>query len=162
MVVKGIAIIIPTMPNSEPHTERDKRMIAGFRPIAFPIIFGTKNRSIIHCTITYIRATNPSITQKLSSVCDARNQQSNIAGGNVMTWRYGIICTRPTKRPNIIAIGKPMIWNPVAYSTARMQQINAWWRKYLFMLVSTSSVIRPTIGGYLGGIRNLQSSFILS
>ena len=43
--VRGRAIIKPTKPNKVPQIDRDKSIIAGLRPTAFPIIFGTKNIS---------------------------------------------------------------------------------------------------------------------
>lgn len=39
---QGRAIIIPINPRRVPHTERDRRMTAGLRPMTLPMIFGVR------------------------------------------------------------------------------------------------------------------------
>ena len=34
---------MPSIPINEPQIERDKRMMAGFSPVIFPMILGTRN-----------------------------------------------------------------------------------------------------------------------
>ena len=48
-VVRGKAIIIPTMPNKEPHTDNESKITAGLSPVTFPIILGVNTRSSTTC-----------------------------------------------------------------------------------------------------------------
>ena len=41
MVVQGKAIIMPTIPINDPQMERDNKMMAGFKPVIFPMTLGT-------------------------------------------------------------------------------------------------------------------------
>ena len=52
MVVAGRAISIPRRPRSVPHIESDKRMMAGFSPMALPMILGVRMRSLNPSTAT--------------------------------------------------------------------------------------------------------------
>ena len=48
----GETIISPMNPRREPQIESERSMMAGFSPIAFPIILGVSRRSCMHCTTT--------------------------------------------------------------------------------------------------------------
>ena len=54
-VVIGSAIIMPKIPNNAPHIDNDNKMTAGFRPVASPIILGTKIASTITCIIPNVK-----------------------------------------------------------------------------------------------------------
>ena len=41
MVVQGRAMIIPTIPIKDPQMDSDSKMMAGFRPVIFPMTLGT-------------------------------------------------------------------------------------------------------------------------
>lgn len=45
IVVAGSAITIPRIPNSDPQTDSERKITAGFNPIAFPIILGVNTMS---------------------------------------------------------------------------------------------------------------------
>ena len=49
-VVSGRAMIRPMKPSRAPHTESERRRMAGLSPIAFPMIFGVTIMSVIICT----------------------------------------------------------------------------------------------------------------
>ena len=59
-------MIKPIKPNKVPQMDKERRMMAGFRPIAFPIIRGVRYKSCIHCTTQRTRIPDPKISQKFS------------------------------------------------------------------------------------------------
>ena len=44
-VVSGRAMIIPRIPSNEPQIESDNRMMAEWRPVTWPMIFGVRKVS---------------------------------------------------------------------------------------------------------------------
>ena len=87
MVVHGRAIIIPTMPISAPHMDKDNRMIAGFKPVIFPITFGTMMVSCITCTTQNTISAPASIHQKLVPVSAAFSKANRTVGTKAINCR---------------------------------------------------------------------------
>ena len=71
IVVGGRAMIRPMNPSKVPHTESESNRIAGFMPIAFPMIFGVTNMSIMTCTMQNTANAEAKMTQKFSPVSAA-------------------------------------------------------------------------------------------
>ena len=79
-MVKGSAIIMPNMPINEPHIERDNKMMAGLRPVIFPMIFGTINASCMIWTTIKTAVAEAMMIQKLSPVSAAFKIANKIVG----------------------------------------------------------------------------------
>ena len=62
-VVRGKAIIRPIKPKRAPHTERERRRMAGLSPMAFPIILGVSTMSVMSCTMANTASADMRITQ---------------------------------------------------------------------------------------------------
>ena len=87
MLVHGKAIIIPTTPIRAPQIDRDRRMIAGFKPVIFPITFGTMMPSWIICTMQNTSNAQNKIHQKFCPVSAAFSRANKIVGANAMSCR---------------------------------------------------------------------------
>ncbi len=79
-VVRGRAMMSPMKPSSAPHTESESSRIAGFRPIALPIIFGVTIMSVIICTTQNSPTANPNTTQKFCPVSAALSMARKAVG----------------------------------------------------------------------------------
>ena len=64
-------MIKPIKPNKVPQMDKERRMMAGFSPIAFPIMRGVRYKSCMHCTMQRTRIPDPKISQKFSPVSAA-------------------------------------------------------------------------------------------
>ena len=82
MVVHGRAIIIPTIPIKAPQTDKESKIMAGFKPVILPITFGTMNASWITWTIQKTSRAQHRIHQKFSPVSDALRSANNTVGTN--------------------------------------------------------------------------------
>ena len=112
-VVNGSATISPMKPSNAPHTESERSKMAGLSPIAFPMIFGVTIMSHIICTTMNTKTANPKIIQKFCPVSAALSMASNAVGINANVCRYGTRSRMPIKMPKPIAIGNPMMVNPM-------------------------------------------------
>ena len=79
-VVSGRAMISPMKPNSAPHTERESSRMAGFSPMAFPMIFGVITMSISTCTTAKTARADPKMIQKFCPVSAALSRARNAVG----------------------------------------------------------------------------------
>ena len=79
-VVNGKAMIKPMKPSNAPHTESERRITAGLRPIALPIILGVSTMSVIACTTTNTATAEAKIIQKFCPVSAAFSNDRNIIG----------------------------------------------------------------------------------
>ena len=79
-VVSGRAIIKPMKPRRAPQTDRERRRMAGFNPIALPIIFGVMIISMIICTIINTATAERNIIQKFCPVSAAFNNDKKAVG----------------------------------------------------------------------------------
>ena len=86
-VVSGKAMISPMKPSKAPHTERERSRMAGFSPIAFPMIFGVITISISTCTMANTANAIPKIIQKFSPVSAALSSERKAAGMSAKVWR---------------------------------------------------------------------------
>ena len=116
IVVNGKAIISPMNPSREPHTDNDRSSMAGFIPIALPITLGVTIMSIIICTIANIATAEAKITQKFCPVSAAFIRARNAVGISAKVCRYGTRSSMPIRMPRPMAIGNPMIVNPMQKS----------------------------------------------
>ena len=80
MVEAGNAITIPSTPRSEPQTDRERMMIAGLRPNAFPMIFGVSTISEKVSTNTYTARHSSQIIQKSVPVSMDLNTHITVTG----------------------------------------------------------------------------------
>ncbi len=85
-VVSGNAIMRPTKPRREPHTESERRRIAGFRFIAFPMIFGVNSMSAIIWTTMKTAKAEANIIQKFWPVSALFNKARKMVGINAIVW----------------------------------------------------------------------------
>ena len=60
--------------------DNESKMMAGFNPIALPIMRGVRYKSCIHCTIPKTKIAKPKINQKFSPVSAERNKLNRIIG----------------------------------------------------------------------------------
>ena len=79
-VVKGRAMMRPMTPSSAPHTDSESSRMAGFSPIALPIIFGVTIMSVIICTTQKSPTANPNTTQKFCQVSAALSMARKAVG----------------------------------------------------------------------------------
>ncbi len=67
----GSAMIIPSMPINDPQMESDNKMMAGFSPVIFPMMRGTKKPSCMSCTTANTASAmvydHPKVFSRLSS-----------------------------------------------------------------------------------------------
>ena len=82
MVVQGRAMIIPTIPIKDPQMESDNKMMAGFKPVIFPMTLGTMMASWIACTIQNTNRAQARIHQKFSPVSAAFSNERRTVGTN--------------------------------------------------------------------------------
>ena len=87
MLVHGRAIIMPTIPISAPQMERERRMMAGLRPVIFPITLGTMMKSCITWTMQNTNKAQHSIHQKFCPVSAAFSKANRMVGTKAMSWR---------------------------------------------------------------------------
>ena len=73
-------MIKPIKPKKVPQMDKERRMMAGFSPIAFPIMRGVRYKSCMHCTMQRTRIPDPKISQKFSPVSAALRRLSKIIG----------------------------------------------------------------------------------
>ena len=83
-VVKGRAMMRPMKPSSAPHTDSESSRMAGFSPIALPIIFGVTIMSVIICTTQKSPTANPNTTQKFCPVSAALRIANKMVGRKPM------------------------------------------------------------------------------
>ena len=162
MVVQGRAIIIPTIPISAPQMDSDKRMMAGFRPVIFPIILGTMMVSCIACTMQNTNKAPAKMYQKLLPESAAFKSERRMVGTKATNCRYGTILSRPMNRPKPIANGKSMMRKPMLNRIPTRNATRAWPRKYLFIPSFTSFTIRILISLYFIGTRPTHPLAIVS
>ena len=79
-VVSGKAMMSPTKPSNAPHTDSDNKRMAGFSPIADPMIFGVVTMSVMICTMMNTSTAIPKITQKFCPVSAALSKARNAVG----------------------------------------------------------------------------------
>lgn len=86
-VVSGRAIINPRNPRSAPHTDSDRRRIAGFSPMALPITFGVTTMSVMICTMMKTASALRKMAQKFSPVSAAFRMAKKTVGMRAKEWR---------------------------------------------------------------------------
>ena len=116
IVVSGRATISPMNPSSVPHTERASNSMAGFSPMAFPMMRGVTTMSIMICTMQNTATALASITQKFCPVSAAFSRARKAVGIKAKVWRYGTRSMMPIRMPRPIAIGKSIMVNPMQNS----------------------------------------------
>ena len=75
---------MPSIPINEPQMERDKRMMAGFSPVIFPMILGTRKVSCMICTIAKTANAHAMIIQKFCPVSAALRIANKMVGRKPM------------------------------------------------------------------------------
>ena len=80
-------MIIPSIPINEPQIERDKRMMAGFSPVIFPMILGMRKVSCIIWTMAKTASAHAMIIQKFSPVSAALRIANRTVGRKPMICR---------------------------------------------------------------------------
>ena len=112
-VVSGRATIRPMNPSKAPHTDSDKRRMAGLSPMALPIILGVSTMSVITCTTLNTITAEPNISHKFSPVSTALRAESSTLGITAPPRSYRTPLNPPIRMPRPMAIGKPMMVNPM-------------------------------------------------
>ena len=73
-------MISPINPSKVPQMESERRIMAGFNPIAFPMMRGVRYKSCMHCTIPSTSRPSPKMIQKFCHVsADLSRLRINIA-----------------------------------------------------------------------------------
>lgn len=70
-VVRGRAMISPSIPINDPQMDKDRRMMAGLSPVIFPMILGTRSVSCMVCTTAKTAIALAMMTQKFCPVSAA-------------------------------------------------------------------------------------------
>ena len=78
--VSGSAMMRPTKPSNDPHTDSDSSMIAGLSPVASPMIRGVRNASCMTCAMRKTAIVSDPSNQKLVPPSAAPMMQRNSAG----------------------------------------------------------------------------------
>ena len=117
-------MIKPIKPNKVPQMESERRMMAGFSPIAFPMMRGVRYKSWIHCTIPSINNPEPKIIQKFCPVYADFSRLRMTIGIRPIACRYGIRFSTPINNPSVTASGKPTILKPIESKTPTHSAIN--------------------------------------
>ena len=79
-VVSGNATIKPMKPNKAPQMERLRSKIAGFSPMALPIILGVTTMSVMICTTQNTNTAKPNTSQKFCPVSAALSMARKAVG----------------------------------------------------------------------------------
>ena len=87
MEVHGRAMIIPTTPISAPQTERERRIMAGFKPVIRPMTLGTMMPSWIAWTMQNTNMAPANIQQKFCPVSAALSSANKTVGTNAISCR---------------------------------------------------------------------------
>ena len=95
--------------------------MAGLSPMAFSMTFGVTTMSMIICTTINTNTAEPRIIQKFCPVSAAFRAARNAVGMRAKVWRYGTMSRMPMRMPRPIAMGNPIIVNPMQKSTAMMK-----------------------------------------
>lgn len=80
IVVAGSAITIPSNPKRVPHIDKESRIIAGFNPMALPMILGVRTKSEKHSTKAYTARHSIQIVQKSIPVSIDLNAHITVTG----------------------------------------------------------------------------------
>ena len=74
-------------PSNAPHTESESSSMAGFNPIALPMILGVTIMSVIICTTMNSPTAKPNTIQKFCPVSAALSMARKAVGIRAKVWR---------------------------------------------------------------------------
>ena len=80
IVVSGKVTIRPTKPSNVPHTDSDSSSMAGFKPMALPMILGVMIMSMMICTMQNTATALARMTQKFCPVSAALSKARKAVG----------------------------------------------------------------------------------
>ncbi len=86
-VVRGRAMMSPMKPSSEPHTESESSRMAGFSPMALPMMRGVTTMSVIIWTKAKRPNARPNTSRKLCPVSAALSMARKAVGMSAKVWR---------------------------------------------------------------------------
>jgi len=100
-------------------------MMAGFKPVALPMMLGVSKTSSITWTMAKTARTETATQKKFWSYSAALMAASNIPGKIATVCRYGTIFIAPAVNPKIIPMGRLMMLKPMANRMPTMKAIRA-------------------------------------